>query len=62
MTEKQHSHVSVTTCSLADMGHRRSQQEDSLGYLNIPPNQKIDAYKRGHLYIVADGIGGARGD
>jgi len=61
MTDKQHSHVSVSTCSLADMGHRRSQQEDSLGYVNIPSNQKMQTLIRGHLYMVADGIGGSKG-
>ncbi|MGB0388266.1 MAG: Stp1/IreP family PP2C-type Ser/Thr phosphatase [Ardenticatenaceae bacterium] len=61
MREKQHSHVSVTTCSLADTGHRRSQQEDSLGYVNIPLGEKTVALHRGHLYVVADGVGGAKG-
>jgi protein phosphatase len=61
MTKQQHSHVSVSTCSLADMGHRRSQQEDSLGYVNIPANQKTQTLIRGHLYVVADGIGGSEG-
>lgn len=61
MTEKQHSHVSVTTHSLTDTGHRRSNQEDSLGYVNIPPGEKTLALHRGHLYVVADGVGGAKG-
>jgi len=61
MTEKQHSHVSVSTCSLADMGHRRDQQEDSLGYVNIPPSEKTVALHRGHLYVLADGVGGSKG-
>lgn len=61
MTEKEYHHVLVSTCSVADMGRSREQQEDSLGYVNIPPKEKIEALRRGHLYVVADGIGGSKG-
>lgn len=61
MTKQQHRNVSVRTCSLTDTGHRRSQQEDSLGYVNIPPGEKTVALHRGHLYVLADGVGGAKG-
>ncbi|MGB0384350.1 MAG: Stp1/IreP family PP2C-type Ser/Thr phosphatase [Ardenticatenaceae bacterium] len=61
MTEKQHNHVLVSTCSVADAGRTRERQEDSLGYVNIPPKQKMEALLRGHLYVVADGIGGSKG-
>ncbi|MGB0385401.1 MAG: PP2C family protein-serine/threonine phosphatase [Ardenticatenaceae bacterium] len=55
-----HTHVSVTTCSLADIGHIRAQQQDSLGYLNIPTDQNTVPPQRGNLYVVADGVGGSQ--
>lgn len=55
-TRKQYSHVSVTTCSLADIGHVRTQQQDSLGYVNLPTGQNKIALQRGNLYVVADGV------
>lgn len=52
MTHKPHNDISVTTYALTDVGHIRSQQEDSLGYVNIPTGKN----QRGHLYVLADGV------
>lgn len=47
----------VTTCALADVGRVRTQQQDSLGYVNLPHDR--NRVNWAHLYVVADGVGGA---
>lgn len=56
-----HKQYSLSTCAQADVGRVRSEQQDSLGYLNLPPDQKTAelARSKGHLYIIADGVGGS---
>ena len=52
--------TSVSTAAFADVGCKRIHQQDSLGYVNFPIDKQVQlALQKGHLYIVADGVGGA---
>jgi serine/threonine protein phosphatase PrpC len=50
---------SVTTAAIADIRGERTEQQDSLGYVTLPTDKKTLARAKGHLYVVADGVGGA---
>ncbi|MGB0389280.1 MAG: PP2C family protein-serine/threonine phosphatase [Ardenticatenaceae bacterium] len=61
MEHQQKFSTSVTTAALADVGGKRIHQQDSLGYLTFPVDKQAAqlAAQKGHLYVVADGVGGA---
>lgn len=52
---------SVTTAAIADIGRKRTEQQDSLGYVTLPTHKKTLelARAKGYFYVVADGVGGA---
>jgi len=52
----------VETGSLADVGRERAVQQDSLGYVIIPDRSDTRslAWRKGHLYVLADGVGGSQ--
>lgn len=58
--QQQKKSTSVSTASFADIGCKRQDQQDSLGYVTFPVDYRGQlAIQKGHLYIVADGVGGA---